>query len=183
MATTPKFLSYEEWLELPEIGDAIEEVVNGEIRIMPPNKWNHAVIVKKLERQLERHLDPETIYVMTALFGLVIRLEPLTTRAPDLAVFRVNSLVERDGYIHSAPELVVEVLSPGNTRTERASKLKDYESIGVPEVWIVSPEAETIEVLQLIEGKLSTTSISREGQLRPKHFPEAAVDIPSIWPR
>ena len=38
MATTPKIVTYEEWLAFPAVEDAIEEVVNGEIRIMPPNK-------------------------------------------------------------------------------------------------------------------------------------------------
>src|SRR5258706_669407 len=109
MATTPKVLTYEEWLRLPEV-EGIEEIVNGEIQRMPPNKWNHARIIEELARQLRAQLNPENIYVMTSVFGLVIRREPLTTRVPDLAVFVASQLVEVDGYIHSAPELVVEVL-------------------------------------------------------------------------
>ena len=57
MATTPKLLTYEEWVEMPEVGDAIEEVVNGEVRIMPPNKWNHAIIVHAIDGQLRTCLD------------------------------------------------------------------------------------------------------------------------------
>ena len=98
-----------------------------------------------------------------------------------LAVFIKSNVVERDGYIHSAPELVVEVLSPANTRSERAEKLKDYESLGVPEVWVVSPEAQTVEVLLLKDGRLVTASLLREGQLTPTHFPEASIDIAAIW--
>jgi Uma2 family endonuclease len=91
--------------------------------------------------------------------------------------------VEQDGYIHSAPELVVEVLSPANTRVERAEKLKDYEGPGVPEVWVVSPEAQTVEVMLLNEGRLSTAALLREGPLRPTHFSGATIDVASIWPR
>lgn len=76
-----------------------------------------------------------------------------------------------------------QVLSPANTRAERAGKLKDYESLGVPEVWVVSPEAQTVEVLLLQDGKLTTTALMRDGQLRPAHFPSATVDIAAIWPR
>lgn len=79
--------------------------------------------------------------------------------------------------------MVVEVLSPGNTRTERAEKLSEYGSLGVPEVWVVSPKAETVEILLLKDGKLATASILREGQLRPQPFPEAIVDTAAIWPR
>ena len=118
------------------------------------------------------------------MFGLVVRLDPLALRVPDLAVFHADRIVERDGYIHSAPELVVEVLSPANTRSERAAKLQDYESLGVPEVWVVSPEAQTVEILLLNEDRrLITTALLREGQLKPTHFPEASFDFAAIWPK
>ncbi len=181
MATTPKLLTYEEWLKLPEV-EGIEEVVNGEIRRMPPNKIIHADTVEKLADLLKAKLDQRTIQVRVSTFGLVIRREPLTTRVPDIAVFIRSNVVEIDGYIHSAPELVVEVLSPANTRTERAEKLRDYESLGVAEVWVLSPEAETVEMLQLREGRLATTALLREGRIAPLRFPGAGIEISAIWP-
>ena len=45
-----KTVSYEEWLRMPEVTDAIEEVVNGEIRIMPPAKWKHERIIELTRR-------------------------------------------------------------------------------------------------------------------------------------
>jgi len=91
-------------------------------------------------------------------------------------------IVEQDGYIHSAPELIVEVLSPANTRAERAEKLRGYESLGVPEVWVLSPEAETVEVLQLLDGHFAAAAVLREGPIAPLRFPEASIDIAAIWP-
>ena len=182
MATTPKVITYKEWLKLPE-AEGVEEVVQGEIRKMPPNKWNHARIIEELARQLRAQLDTQSVFVVTSVFGLVIRRDPLTTRVPDLAVFVRNQIVELEGYIHSAPELVVEVLSSANTRVERSEKLKDYESLGVPEVWVVSPEAQTVEVMLLKDGRLITSALLREGQLKPAHFAGAVVDIESIWPK
>lgn len=182
MATTSKVLTYEEWLTLPEV-EGVEEVVNGVIVTMPPNKILHAYIVEDLADLLKAKLDRSTAQVLVATFGLVIRRDPLALRVPDLAVFQSDNIVEQDGYIHSAPELVVEVLSPANSRSECAEKLRDYESLGVPEVWVVSPEAQTVEVLRLQDGRLTTASLLREGQLKPKRFPGAAIDIPSIWPK
>jgi Uma2 family endonuclease len=176
MATNSKMLTYEEWLRLPEV-EGVEEVVNGEIVKMPPNKIVHAYTVESLADLLKAKLDRRTVLVIVTTFGLVIRREPLATRVPDIAVFVRSNIVEQDGYIHSAPELVVEVLSPANTRSERADKLQDYESLGVPEVWVVSPEAQTVEVLLLQDGRLVTTSLLRQGQLNPTHFPDVAVDI------
>ena len=182
MATNSKTLTYEEWLTLPEV-EGVEEVVNGEIRKMPPNKLPHAYSVENLADLLKAMLDRRTVQVLVTTFGLVIRRDPLTTRVPDIAVFIRSKVVERDGYIHSAPELVVEVLSPANTRSERAEKLQDYESLGVPEVWVVSPEAQTVEVLRLQDGRLATTTLLRQGHLSPVRFPEAVVDISAIWPK
>ena len=182
MATTPKVITYEEWLKMPE-AEGIEEVVQGEIRRMPPNKIIHADVVENLSDLLKAQLDRKTVQVRVSTFGLVIRRDPVTTRVPDIAVFIRKNVVEQDGYIHSAPELVVEVLSPANTRAERTEKFSDYAILGVPEVWVVSPEAQTIEVMLLKEGRLNTVAVLREGQLRPSQFPGAAVDIASIWPR
>ena len=75
----------------------------------------------------------------------MIRKDPLTCRVPDLALFVRDSVIEEDGYFHSAPQLAIEVLSPTETRREQTEKLRDYESIGVSEVWLVSPEAGTVE--------------------------------------
>jgi len=182
MATTPKALTYEEWLKLPE-AEGIEEVVHGEVRKMPPNKILHADTVENLADLLKAAVDRAKVQVRVSTFGLVIRRDPLTTRVPDIALFIRDNVVEQDGYIHSAPELVVEVLSPANTRAEREEKLKDYESLGVPEIWVVSPEARSVEVLSLKDGKLATTALSREGLLQPAHFPGVTVNIADIWPR
>ncbi len=183
MATTSKTLTYEEWLALPEV-EGVEEVVDGEIVTMPPNQVIHADIVENLADLLRAQVDRRTVQVRISTFGLVIHRDPLTTRVPDIGVFIRANVVQQDGYIHSAPELVVEVLSPANTRSERARKLQDYESLGVPEVWVVSPEAQTVEVLRLNEDRrLITTLLLREGELKPTRFPEASVDIAAIWPK
>jgi Uma2 family endonuclease len=182
MATTPKVITYEEWLKMPE-AEGVEEVVQGELRKMPPNKIIHADVVENLADLLKAQVDRKTVQVRVSTFGLVVRRDPVTTRISDIAVFIRKNVVEQDGYIHSAPELVVEVLSPANTRAERGEKLKDYESLGVPEVWVISPEAQTVEVMLLKEGRLSTAALLREGQLQPNQFPGAAIDIASIWPK
>ena len=167
---------------MPEITDEIEEVVNGEIIRMAPPKMPHAYIVTSLSDILKRQVDPQQVLILTTQFGLIIRKDPLGSRVPDLAMFLKRNIVVQDGYVHSAPELVVEVLSPSNDRSEREDKLRDCASLGVPEVWVLAPEGRTIEVLQLEQNKLRTVSTIREGQIRPKLFPEVVVDAASVWP-
>jgi Uma2 family endonuclease len=180
-STISKIVTYEEWLKMPET-EGKEEVVDGEIIKMPPAEYVHVHVTHSLQLALAKNLDPETSWVLTTVFGLVIREEPLTCREPDLAVFVRKNMILRDGYIRSAPELVVEVLSPSNTRKEMDRKAKDYASIGVPEFWILAPQGRTFEVLQLHDGNLRTVRIVNSGELRPLRFPETFVDVASVWP-
>ncbi len=182
MASLPntKMVTYEEWLEMPEVKD--EEVVNGEIRVMPAAKLNHALIVENIHGTLFQQLDRTNTVVLTGSYGLVVHIAPLTCRTPDLAVFDRKTIVQVDGYIRSAPELAVEVLSPRNTPRDMRQKILDYASLGVPELWIVSQDERTVEILLLEEGRLRRHALLTEGSLRPTRFPHVAIDIASIWP-
>ena len=55
--------------------------------------------------------------------------------------------------------------------------------MGVPEVWVLSPEAQTVEVLLLQDGRLTTTALLREATVTPILFPEVTIDITAIWPK
>ncbi len=183
MASLPnsRRVTYEEWLQMPEVEDVKEEVVDGEIRIMPLNKWYHTLIVDNIQFLLATQLDRREARVFAGDFGLIIRIAPLTARDPDLAVFNMSTVVEREGYIHSAPQLIVEVLSPSNTPKDMGRKLADYASLGVPELWIVSHKARTVEVRLLEGGELRRSVVLSEGMLKPTCFPHVQIDIARIW--
>ena len=184
MASLPnsKTVTYEEWLHLPEVEDAIEEVVDGVIHIMPPAKWKHSLVVQRLSDALRDQVDRHKVMVVTAQFGLIIRKKPLTSRVPDLAVFKIATIVERDGYIHSAPQLVVEARSAGNTRREREEKVANYASLGIPEIWAINPDPRTIDVWYVDDGQLRVEVTLAEGLLKPRLFPGVQIDIAGIWP-
>jgi Uma2 family endonuclease len=178
----PTRVTYEEWLKMPVVEDGREEVVDGEIIFMPPAKSAHALIIDNIGDELKRQLPRPEHRVLTSSFGIVIREKPLTCRNPDVVVFRRASMVEKDGYFRSAPQLAVEVLSPSETRRMTDRKIRDYEAIAVPEVWIVSPQEGTVEVIQFDDGQLRTTSVLTNGILKPREFPHVQVDIAQIWP-
>ena len=178
----PTRVTYEEWLEMPVVQDGKEEVVDGEIIFMPPGRLLHARVVIRLVQALARQLSGEQYDVLAGSFGVVIRKQPLTSRNPDVAVFDRSTGVEENGYYHCAPQLAVEVLSPSESRPSKERKLQDYESIGTPEVWVISPEGRTVEILYLQDGRLRTTAIVREGILKPREFPHVQVNIAQMWP-
>jgi Uma2 family endonuclease len=66
---------------------------------------------------------------------------------PDLLyISRERASVLTERHVRGAPDLVVEILSPGTRRTDEITKRKLYERFGVQEYWIVDPELETIKV-------------------------------------
>ena len=180
MATIPSIIAYEEWLKLPVVEDGVDEIVNGEHRLMA--RYAQAEILRRLNRLFDRQVDETDVAVYDSNFGLLVSREPLICRSPDLAVYFTSEIQVRDGLFCSPPGLIVEVLSPSETRSRKGEKMRDYAALGVPEAWIVSPEAETVEVRQLREGRLERMAIVAEGDLQPKRFPGVSIPIAALWP-
>ena len=69
---------------------------------------------------------------------------------------RLARVVDGAGHLRAAPELVVEVLSPGaaNERRDRDAKLRLYSTYGVHEYWIVDWRAQTLELYRREKGQL-----------------------------
>lgn len=142
-------LTYEEYLKSPEIKQRYE-IVDGKIIMSPSPTRQH----QQLLRQLFRVLDPfvtehQLGEVLFAPLDVLIQREPLRTRQPDLLFVSNERAAIMGQIIEGAPDLVAEILSPSNTRADLESKLGDYHQIGVRECWLISPEARSIEVLQI----------------------------------
>jgi Uma2 family endonuclease len=181
MATLAKNLTYEEWLQMPTVQDGREEVVNGELLTVPPPHLPHADIVRRLMLGLARQIDPKQVKLYGSEFGLIIRREPLTSRSPDLALFWRAKMSTAEGMVWSAPELVIEVISKSETKRRKEEKLADYSKIGVPEAWLVSPEAEHVSIYLLRDGSLTLSSIVAQGALHPTQFPGLSVSVTGIF--
>jgi Uma2 family endonuclease len=182
MATIPRLLTYEEWLRMPPVEDGADEVVNGELRFMPPARYPHAEIIRRLLRSFTSQVNEEEVIVLGSNLGLMIGREPLSCRSPDLVVYWRDKMVIKDGLYYSPPDLVVEILSPSETRKRKEEKLEDYATIGVPEAWLMSPEARSVEILLLSAGKLVTSAVAVEGSLQPTRFPGVFIPVVPLWP-
>ena len=94
----------------------------------------------------------------------VIFSERIVTQ-PDLLFVR-NEHRERlhQRGVFGAPDLVIEILSPSTALTDQRRKREVYAEQGVPEYWIVDPDAEAIEVLTLKDGTYETLAFARAGE-------------------
>jgi len=183
METIARNLTYEEWLQMPTVQDGTDEVVNGELRFMPPTHYPHAAIIQRLISRMLRQVDESRVEILGSNFGLMISQKPLTCRSPDLALFWRDKIVLRDGLYWSPSDLVVEVISPSETKRRKQEKLDDYARIGVPEAWIVAPEAKSIEIHFLSGGKLVPNKTVDDGEIQPTQFPGVSIPVIEIWPK
>lgn len=168
---------------MPPVEDGTDEVVKGELRYMPPNHYPHAEIIQLLIEAILPQIDSRMVRILGSDFGLLISRDPLTCRSPDLAVYQRDRIVIQDGMYLAPPDLIVEVLSPSESRRRKDEKMEDYAAICVPEVWLVSPEAESVEIRLLANGKLERAAIQVDGTLQPTRFPGVSIPVSEIWPR
>ena len=98
--------------------------------------------------------------VTTSDAGVLLERDPDTVREPDVAFFSAAKLppgVRVAGYSEVAPDLVVEIVSPSDSRREVHDKAHMWLSHGVRLVWVVHPETRTVDVYRA-DGDAATLS-------------------------
>jgi Uma2 family endonuclease len=112
---------------------------------------------------LNNYVRPRKLGIVTGSDG-TIRLFPGLVRMPDVAFASWDCFPGRKRpkvpIPHIAPDLVIEVLSKGNTKREMAKKLGEYFGAGVKVVWMVDPRKRTVRVYTAIDQSVLFT----EGQ-------------------
>ena len=159
-------LTYDTWLAMPETKQRYEIVDGVMIMAAAPSadhQWLSGEIYWKLREFVEiRGLG----VVLFAPLDLLIQREPLRTRQPDVLYLSsertgIRGRRELRGFqvLEVSPDIIVEVLSPSNSRRDIQEKLEDYRRLGVMECWLMSPEAETVEVIRFSSEGLSTETV------------------------
>jgi Uma2 family endonuclease len=163
------------------------ELLRGKIRQMAAPSVKHQRISIRFSRLLANALWQTACQVFAAPFD--VRLTRMrddkavkTVVQPDLCVIYDPSKLDERGCI-GAPDLIIEILSPGNSRTEMRDKFELYQEAGVLEYWIVNPSEKMIQVFQLneqgryiglppvVEGDILTTPI----------VPNLEVDVTEVF--
>ena len=163
--TTQTRLTYEEYLKEPE-SMLRYEIVDGEVIMSAAPHIEHQRTLKRTFRPIDRFvLERELGEILFAPVDIIVQREPLRTRQPDLLfISSEGAAIIQDGRVHGGPDLVVEILSPGNSRAHVEGKLADYARLGVRECWLVAPPGHTVETLQLDGGQWQRLAIRGVGE-------------------
>ncbi len=136
------------------------EIVDGEVVELSPTGAEHGEVegnAYTILRNAARTHGPGKVFVGEV--GIVVRQDPLTVRGADAAFAHRDQLPLRlspEGYLLTAPAIVVEVLSPNDRASELQKKVQEYHAAGVRVVMLVDPQNRCVtvarpEALQLVK--------------------------------
>jgi Uma2 family endonuclease len=150
MAVTPQRMSLAEFLKLPEVKPA-RELRNGVVSQKVPPKLSYAVVQVWFASQVDRFALPRKLARAASECRIVLDEE---TYVPDVIVFRWDRIPEdetgqvpEDVYV--APDLALEILSPGQTVQSALERCRELVAHGVSVVILADPRRQTVRVIRV----------------------------------
>lgn len=175
--------SYEDLFDLPE--HVIGEILNGQLITQPRPAPRHSLAASVIG---DEYVSPYH-RGRGGPGGWWILFEPelhlgRDILVPDLAGWRRTTLpnLPEEAYFISAPDWICEVLSPGTARVDRAVKMPIYAQNGVSWLWLIDPDARTLEVYRLLESHwLLEHTWQNDDVVNAPPFVEVGLTMNDLW--
>ena len=147
------------------------ELFKGAVMKMAAPNTKHQVIAGNLYFKLKSFLNVYPCKVFIAPFDVRLPVQNkkkdnqiTTVVQPDLCVVCDETKIDERGCL-GAPDIAIEILSPGNNRKELHYKFDLYKEAGVLEYWVVVPSVEMIIIWYLEDGKYGKSKPYTSGQI------------------
>lgn len=179
-AAAKKTYTYEDYRKLPE--GAPYQLIGGMLIMTPAPSTYHQIISMKLGVKLAGFVMERDLGLL--LFAPVdVYFEESETYQPDLVfIARERVAIIDPDKISGAPDLVVEILSPGTAYYDLRKKFKIYEKHGVKEYWIIDPEEQCVEIYTLQDGRfILGQKAEKQGTVASTVVAGFAVPVESIF--
>ena len=145
-------LTVSDYLLLPEGGPRCQ-LIEGDFIMAPSPRRFHQDIAGNVFALLREHVKrTRKGVVMIAPFD--VYFDDHNVYQPDvlyISAARTKKILLEDG-VHGAPDLVVEVLSPGTARLDKDAKRRVYSRAGVAEMWLIDPELRSVQIYRFAEN-------------------------------
>ena len=171
---------------LPDVEGWRYEIIDGELHLSKQPDWHHQDAGSRVWAALDAWSGRTGAGRAIIAPGLIFAEDQDV--APDVvwvSRVRLDTLVDAAGHLRGAPELVVEVLSPGsaNERRDREVKLALYERQGIDAYWIVDWRGRTVAVYRRERGALKRVATLRHDDvLTSPLLPGFACPVATLWP-
>jgi Uma2 family endonuclease len=177
-------IALEEYEALPETGFPIEWhdglVIYphwNEETMSPAPTLRHQYIVMRIIKLLLGTVPGGDVFTAPT----AVRLSQQTVQPDVFWIADDSACVPQETHFLGGPDLIVEVLSPGNTENDRMTKYDLYERHGVGEYWIVDPVEAYIEVYTLADGRFRRAGAFKAGQVFQSPALGKAIPAASIF--
>ncbi|TVR67291.1 MAG: Uma2 family endonuclease [Spirochaetaceae bacterium] len=177
--------SYRDYLSWPE-GERTELIDGVAWAMSPAPRREHQRLVSEFNRQIANALQGHPCEVYPAPFDVKLSSaaedDHATVVQPDLIVVCDGTKLTDEG-MTGAPDLVVEIVSPGSGFHDRGRKYDLYRRHGVREYWIVDPDERVVEVHRLESGRYERIGVfGPEDTLTAESVPAITVTLQDIFP-
>jgi Uma2 family endonuclease len=142
-------LTYRDYANLQD--DKRYELIEGELYLVPSPGFYHQSVLVNLSNFLTNFIKKKQLGIVLCAPMDVILTENDVVQPDILFISNENRGIITEQNVKGAPDLVVEILSPGTLERDKIVKKYLYEKHGVKEYWIVEPVGKFIEVLTLQE--------------------------------
>ena len=166
MTTQLRLTTADELLHRP--GDGYRyELIKGELERVAPAGYEHGVLALEFAAELRNYVKLNKLGAVTAAeTGFKLAANPDTVRAPDVAFVsqkRLDEVGPVRGYWPGAPDLAVEVVSPGDLYTEVSEKVAGWLEAGSKMVVVVDPRNQQVLVHSPTEVRVLGADDTLEG--------------------
>lgn len=140
------------------------ELDEGVLIEMSPTGDGHGIVAAELLRLIANHVDANDLGDITAAeTGFILSTDPDIVRAPDVGFVEKNRVKPITGkYYAIAPDMAVEVVSPGDRASQIRRKAAQYLKAGTRLIWFVYPDSKLVDIYR--PGK-PTATIEIDGEL------------------
>jgi len=164
------------------------ELIKGKIFKMSPAPGSvHQRLSHRLSRWIGNYLDDKKCEVFFAPFDVRLprtskdNKQIVTVVQPDVCVICDPKKVDEKGCL-GAPDIVVEILSPGNNKKELQNKYEVYEEAGVLEYWIIQPVEKTFMRYVLVDNQFQPSRLLTAGQhIETPILPGFVLDLEELF--
>jgi Uma2 family endonuclease len=166
--------------------EEIVELIKGKIftKAAAPNRRHQEVSVN-LTSRIYDFLKGKTCQVYPAPFDVRFSRDPAFSKTdsvvqPDISVICDPSKLDDKGCF-GAPDIIIEIISPGNSRVELQNKYELYEEFGVREYWVVHPTDCTVLIYTLVDGKFKPSRLFTSGdRIKSSVLPGFTLDLEEV---
>ena len=185
MVILEKKMTWQEFreMEVDEQDNSIYELINGILMRRTSPSIKHQIVSRNLTEALGLFLKANPIgqylYAPTDVF-----FDEHNGVVPDVSFVKKERLfvIENGEYINGAPDLIIEIISPGSVKRDRVEKKELYEKFAVKEYWLIDPANKTVEIFTIQKNAyILKAFLEMEGQLTSDMLQGFEIDLSELF--